>query len=129
MLSVVPMLDIYHQADVIYLDFSKAFNRVCHDILIYKLIHRFRFHDNLVGLIRSYLVGRGNFVEILGFRSFTHLASSGVPQGSNLGPLLFVLFIDDISEVLSSRSLLYAVTCGDTRLINAYYGNNLKALA
>ena len=91
MLSVVPMLDIYRQADMIYLDFSKAFDRVCHDILIYKLIHRFRFHDNLVGLIRFYLVGRGDFVKILGFRSFTYLASSGVPQDSNLGPLTMSL--------------------------------------
>lgn len=47
-------------------------------------------------------------MEILGFRSFTYLASSSVPHGSNLGPLLFVLFIDDVSEVLSSQSLLYA---------------------
>lgn len=54
------MLDIYRQADMIYLDFSKAFDRVCHDILINKLIHRFGLHDNLVVLIRSYLVGRGN---------------------------------------------------------------------
>lgn len=95
------------QADVIYTDFSKAFDRLDHTILLRKLQY-FGFSDNLISFFDSYLNHRKQFVTYGGVRSADYLATSGVPQGSILGPLLFALFINDIVDNLTCQCLLYA---------------------
>jgi len=76
------------QVDVIYTDFSKAFDQIGHTLLLQKVSEQFGFSDNLVSLLKSYILGRRQFVECEGFRSLMFIPTSGVPQGSNLGPLL-----------------------------------------
>lgn len=100
-------LDSGGQVDVIYTDFSKAFDRLDHGILLCKL-RQFGFSDKLSDLLASYLHCRRQYVEYRGFRSDEFIASSGVPQGSILGPLLFVIFINDIVSMLDVDCLLYA---------------------
>lgn len=92
---------------MIYTDFSKAFDRLDHRIIATKLLG-FGFHVNLVSFFVSYLSNRLQFVEYNGFQSKDYLASSGAPQGSNLAPLIFALFINDITSSLSSECLLFA---------------------
>ena len=95
------------QTDLILLDFSKAFNKVNHLKLLYKLqVHGVQ--GRTLGWIESFLLGRSQTVVLNGESSDELAVLSGVPQGSVLGPILFLLYINDLSENLQSQVRLFA---------------------
>jgi len=92
----------------VFVDLKKAFNSVDHDILVFKLITIYHLHPIYVKLINDYLTNRLFQIKNNNCLSTYYNEPAGIPQGSSLGPLLFVLFIDDISEVIQLPYYLYA---------------------
>ena len=93
------------QTDAILLDFSKAFDKVHHSSLLHKLDH-YGIRNNLLSWINDFLSGRTQKVVLEGKESSSKPVLSGVPQGTVLGPLLFLVYINDISEKLSPDSVI-----------------------
>ena len=87
--------------DAIYLVFRKAFDTVPHARLIYKLQH-LGVRGHLLAWIRGFLSGRRQRVILRNGSSSWNKVTSGVPQGSILGPLLFLLYVNDIPDAISS---------------------------
>ena len=95
------------QNDVLVMDFSKAFDKVCHSLLLHKLSH-YGITGHVNAWIASFLSDRRQAVVVEGAISTFTPAESGVPQGSVLGPSLFLLYINDLPRGLSAKSRLFA---------------------
>ena len=98
--------------DVIYLDFAKAFDTVPHQRLLAKL-ESYGIEGDTLKWINAFLSNRTQVVKVNGEESFSAPVLSGIPQGSVLGPLLFVIYINDLPEAVKSSVFLFA---DDTKL-------------
>ena len=99
----------------IFVDFQKAFDTVNHKILIKKLAH-YGIRGSLNDWFMSYLSNREQFVSILGNESKKHAMQHGVPQGSVLGPLLFLIYINDLHQSIKHSHVFHFAD--DTNLLN-----------
>ena len=96
------------QTDVIYTDYSSAFQSVNHSLLLHKLKHSFQITDKAFEWIRSYLSGREQRVVVQGKCSQWVHVKSGTPEGGLLSPLLFACFVNDLPGSLQTESLMFA---------------------
>ena len=103
-------LDKSGSSHVIYLDFSKAFDTVPHKRLLLKLEH-IGIKGELLDWIKGFLSNRRQRVLCDGVTSCWEGVISGVPQGSILGPLLFIIYVNDIGDNISSHTRLFADDC------------------
>ena len=86
-----------NQTDLLILDFSKAFDKVAHKRLILKLEY-YGIRGLVLAWIKAWLIGRTQQVVLKGKYSEKSCVRSGVPQGTVLGPLCFLLFVNDITS-------------------------------
>ena len=128
LLSIVH--DIYASFDQIptlevranFLDISKAFDKVWHEGLLFNLEH-IEISGNLLSLLKSFLNNRLQRVVLNGHCSNWSSVLVGVPQGSILGPLLVLIYINDLPEGLESSDKLFA---DDTSLFSTVYDPNMS---
>ncbi len=113
------------QIDAIVMDFSKAFDRVAHSRLAYKL-HQYGIRGSTLKWIENFLSGRSQSVVVENSKSPTAPVTSGVPQGSVIGPALFLVYINDLPEQVKSEIRLFADDTIIYRKINT--AHDCKAL-
>ena len=95
------------QVDSIYVDFSKAYDKVNHVLLVQRL-QEFGIPLYIIKLIKDYLMDRRMSVKVNGSFSGEYIIPNGIPQGSHLGPILFIIFINSIVDCIKfSKSWLF----------------------
>ena len=107
-------LDNGNGVDCVYMDYQKAFDTVPHRRLLKKL-EAYNIGEEMIQWIQNYLFGRKQKVSINNSDSNWKEVSSGIPQGSVIGPILFVIYINDLPEIVKSRVYLFA---DDTKIFN-----------
>ena len=126
--TIVNHMDNGNTPFAVYLDLSKAFDTLNHSILLDKLKF-YGFRGTSINLIKHYLSNRKQCVEIDRLRSSYINISTGVPQGSILGPLLFIIYINDLPN--ASRLFKCIIYADDTTLIanlNDFYAKHDSGL-
>jgi len=116
-------LDQGLEHDVIYLDIAKAFDSVSHTKLLYKL-RKFGLPNGIVAWVSAFLDGRTQSTVVNNVESESVAVTSGVPQGSVLGPVLFLIYINDLQKcVLHSSVQIFA---DDTKIFMTGSADNQK---
>jgi hypothetical protein len=125
--TITQLLEVYHyildsvaggtEVDTIYLDLTKAFDTVPHNLMLMKL-ENYGVNGSLLAWFTSYLSGRQQRVVVDGFYSDWLPVTSGVPQSSILGPLLFLVYVNDTPDYIQQNSSI-ALYADDSKLFRS----------
>ena len=127
-------LDLGKLVGLVFIDLKKAFDTVDHEILCQKLVH-YGVQQRELAWFRSYLCNRKQFCRVNGVCSKTEGIEVGVPQGSCLGPLLFLIYINDLPQAVQNSAVSMYVDdtslcyqSSDINALNEAINNDLKQL-
>ena len=101
--KIVETLDNNEHCVSIFLDLAKAFNSICHEILLRKL-ESYCFSNNSISLLQSFLSDRKQSVKLNSVYSSWETLNHGVPQGTVLGPFIFLLYVNDFAQNITSSN-------------------------
>ena len=112
----------------LFMDLSKAFDLINHDLLLEKLLF-YGLRGKIYDWVKSYLADRNQLVEVNGIRSESQHISIGVPQGSVLGPLLFLFFVNDLPNFVSlSNNLIMFADDNSYLNCDANFSDNISKM-
>ena len=122
--EIYTLIDKKFKVAIVSLDLSKAFDSINHNLLLKKL-KSFNLNQQSIDYIQSYLSNRRQSTKLSKFTSTEQEIKSGVPQGSILGPFLFLCFVNDLPNVFNNETKFIAYA-DDTQLL--VYDNDLEKL-
>ena len=126
--DVINAIDAGEVALLSFLDFSAAFDTVDHKILLRKLSSSFGFSSTVYNWFSSYLTGRTQYVDFAEQRTEPRHVMYGVPQGSVLGPLLFVLYTTEIGNIVHKNDLNHHSLADDSQIYSSYRTSEVPEL-
>lgn len=114
--DILQSLDNRQCVAMLFLDLSASFDTVDHSILLHRLRYKFGITGNALRWFTSYLSNRSQFVSIDGVSSDSLLLSCGVPQGSVLGPILYLLYTSPVADILRKHKMSFHFYTDDTQI-------------
>jgi len=117
--NILTSLDDNKISALLLLDLSAAFDTIDHEILLHRLQHTFGIQGTSLNWFQSYLSERKQFVSANDHRSLETSLLFGVPQGSVLGPVLFIMYTTPLSDVIGEHSVSHEMFADDTQLLNS----------